>query len=459
LNEIILDMKELTDSREMLEAKTHPFITWFIAILTLVLMAALIWSYFGQIDIVVKAGSVVRPNEQVSTINNKVFGQVDHVYVHSGQKVNQGDMLYTLSSQDLGNQLSLLQHNMNEAKQKLTHVQALKAAILQGTDASVGQSSASEQLKYLQNTDTDKNSLELQIQNTWNQLQFQKELLANSKLMEQSLAQNQNLFSSGSDYDYKYKNFEVQKKQYEVQVEQAQSQFKKTMLSGANPKEQRKQVDTAQLNLDSYVTQFHVNTQEDIQKAEQSVQSLQNQLSNLYVSLNTKIQDSSNEIVQLQNQLDGIQIQEQDRTIKAPIAGTLNIIQEINQGDVAQAGEEIATIIPKNNSLYEMQLAVSNQDIANIHVDDPVRFSFQALPQKEYGTLQGAIRYISPDAQMNQQNGVSYYVVRAAIENKPLFNKQGQETAIKVGMAAEAHIITRREKIIRLLLDKIKLGN
>ena len=51
----IQDLKDITDSREMLESKPHFFLAWFAYILIGILVVALIWSYFGQIEDYVKA--------------------------------------------------------------------------------------------------------------------------------------------------------------------------------------------------------------------------------------------------------------------------------------------------------------------------------------------------------------------------------------------------------------------
>ncbi|UZM99428.1 hypothetical protein OL548_03480 [Lysinibacillus sp. MHQ-1] len=60
----ISNLNELTDSREILESKPHPFVSIFISILVVILICALAWSYFGEIDTVAKANGIVRPNEK-----------------------------------------------------------------------------------------------------------------------------------------------------------------------------------------------------------------------------------------------------------------------------------------------------------------------------------------------------------------------------------------------------------
>ncbi|GAC43651.1 biotin/lipoyl-binding protein, partial [Paenibacillus popilliae] len=50
----------------------------------------------GEIDIVVKAKGVIKTSEKVTRITNKVLGEVELVHYTDGQKVKQGDILYSL---------------------------------------------------------------------------------------------------------------------------------------------------------------------------------------------------------------------------------------------------------------------------------------------------------------------------------------------------------------------------
>jgi len=92
----IQDLKDITDSREMLESKPHFFLAWFTYILIGIFVVFLIWAYYGQIDDYVKAIGTVRPGEKISTIRNIVAGKVDKVNFDQGMRVREGDVLYTI---------------------------------------------------------------------------------------------------------------------------------------------------------------------------------------------------------------------------------------------------------------------------------------------------------------------------------------------------------------------------
>ncbi|AKL94342.1 hypothetical protein CACET_c08330 [Clostridium aceticum] len=86
MREIVHNLKDITDSRELLESKPPAFTILFIYILIALLTIAVVWSYIGEMDVVVKADGVVRPNQRISTINNMVGGKVKEVYLEGGKK-------------------------------------------------------------------------------------------------------------------------------------------------------------------------------------------------------------------------------------------------------------------------------------------------------------------------------------------------------------------------------------
>lgn len=131
---ILRDMKDMTDSRELMEAKAHPVISIFIYLLITLIAAALIWSYFGEIDIVVKGNGVVRPNEKASSIKSKVAGKVSAVHYMAGQKVKKGDLLLALESNDIDVQARSLQIDYDKTKKELTSLLVFKESVLQSGD-------------------------------------------------------------------------------------------------------------------------------------------------------------------------------------------------------------------------------------------------------------------------------------------------------------------------------------
>ncbi|WP_461204646.1 hypothetical protein [Clostridium sp. DL1XJH146] len=64
---------------------------------------------------------------------------------------------------------------------------------------------------------------------------------------------------------------------------------------------------------------------------------------------------------------------------------------------------------------------------------------------------------ISPDATMDQESGASYYIAEGLVENNILESHKGEVSELKTGMICNAEVITRDEKLLYYLLEKINL--
>lgn len=98
---IVLDLKDITDSRELYQTKPHPFTWIFSYALLIIIAAALLWTCFGKIEIVVKANGQLRPEAGISTVKNIFGGEIQEVNFKQGQVVNKGDILFSINHDSL----------------------------------------------------------------------------------------------------------------------------------------------------------------------------------------------------------------------------------------------------------------------------------------------------------------------------------------------------------------------
>ncbi|NLY11012.1 MAG: HlyD family efflux transporter periplasmic adaptor subunit [Firmicutes bacterium] len=128
----IIDLSQLSDSREIMEAKPHPFLGWFILILLFIIGIGLAWSYFAVIDEYVKATGIVRPAEGRRIIINEISGKVEEVFFHSGMKVAAGDVLYTLDLSSLVHEFEAKKDQLKQLQQEHANLETLKRSVFEG---------------------------------------------------------------------------------------------------------------------------------------------------------------------------------------------------------------------------------------------------------------------------------------------------------------------------------------
>jgi HlyD family secretion protein len=314
--------------------------------------------------------------------------------------------------------------------------------------------------------------------------------------LEQSILQNDNLFKvndvSEKEYYHKYLEFESKVKKYTQVIKQKEENYEiyKNLGEEVVPKKEiqdrKNELEAAALELKVFKDEYLSNLRTDIEKYRRELTeleynlkktdeynsyykndslnnekysslSLQQYKNNTLVNINDGIKGLREKIKKSEEELKLVNINIEERIVKAPIDGKINILMEINKGDLLQPGTEILTIIPNVNSEFKVQLSVLNKDIADIKEGSLIKYHFLALPYKEYGELTGKITKISTDSNVSPQDGKSYYNVEATIENRPLHSYKGKVAYIKVGMAVEAHVVTKTQKILYYMLEKINL--
>lgn len=167
-------------------------------------------------------------------------------------------------------------------------------------------------------------------------------------------------------------------------------------------------------------------------------------------SLQKQLDDINTRILQYENQISL-------GTVCAERAGVISMLTEITEGDILSPGKAIATIIPKDESKFKVQIYVSNADIGNIKVGDAVRYNIAAFPSSQYGVVNGVVTRVGSDVMLKDGQYSGFFLVEADIENGVLKDKDGNTGNISVGMQTEVKIVTQEKSIIRYLLEKLDL--
>ncbi|EPR12006.1 HlyD family efflux transporter periplasmic adaptor subunit [Ruminiclostridium papyrosolvens] len=623
MKEVLVDINELTDSREMYHSKPHPFVWIFTYILIGLVVTAVIWAAFGKKEIVVKAPGQVRPESGISTVRNIVGGELKSTCLKQGMKVKAGDILYIIKHDNLLMERESAEEKFKELEKELENLKKYRNCIttkennfdsinepvyyekvrkllmdirFSQTDTAYKTTRLSEEKilnsaqltknlkeieylkKYIKSLDNNKNyfnsgnELEKQykqkydkyliakteIQRKYDQqaneiksnsldamkqsLEEEKSQLKAYETLKKSVSEAKNNFPSGDRYSYLYTDYEnklnllkntydEKKRIYEAYLSLSGIAITKSELEDA-----RVQMQNSQGEYTSYKSKFLYELEKNINNTEISIKEKESKISGtqgkqglldlnekdrknslkaLYLqerndaaqaidsltdtietlrqknvlsdaelktitdadgnnndSLNyslverTKVQEVvaadekirtiTDSITGVKENIKKLQLSINNAIVKASVNGEVNIITEMYPGDLVAAGAEILTIIPDTNTAFKMQITVSNKDIGEIHTGDTVKYSFAALPYREYGQAAGKITSISKDA-VNNAEGQSYYTVEATVPVTKMIGSSGKQGEIKTGMICEANVITKQKSFLRYLLEKINL--
>lgn len=126
---IIVDLKDISDSTEVYDSKPNRFVPYTIYIICAILTIALIWMYLFRMDIVVKADSVFRGDDDSTAVSCAVTGKITKMSVKDGQYVSEGDELYEVDIENLGSTIEDYKSKLDSVQQRLDILNAYQKSL------------------------------------------------------------------------------------------------------------------------------------------------------------------------------------------------------------------------------------------------------------------------------------------------------------------------------------------
>jgi adhesin transport system membrane fusion protein len=143
-----------------------------------------------------------------------------------------------------------------------------------------------------------------------------------------------------------------------------------------------------------------------------------------------------------------------DRTvIRAPMSGKVNRVLVTTVGGTVAAGAPVAEIVPSEETLY-VEAQVRPVDIANVRLRQRAKVEITAYNSSTFGTMEGLVTSISPDATLNEKSGESFYTVEVQTTSL-LKDKDGKRLPIGPGMVANVSLLGEKRSILAYLFTPI----
>lgn len=492
---IIIDMEEMSDSTEVYETRPSPVFAGIIYFLVVILVSAVLWMSFFQIDVITHAYGVLQSNDATATITNVTAGKLTECRFCDGDYVEKGDVLFVVDAQELQQQKEQCKKELEEVNSRIemlnVYQRALEgdAEVLQGYEAnSFYQEFATRYQAVLMNCDsvhsdvsaqrsqyqTSINSLNVSIQTADQDKRKLSQMLADIRSRTNSFA-TEEVYYHATVEEY-IKRYSLTASQYDTQI----TQLKETQKSDDETVGYKEKIETLQTEKEQTLNQMEA---EMLASVEQALVSAQNNLESLQASRS----EAENRLDNLQNgteelnadlivvneknavfaelntykskqaeyeaTLSALQVRISECAVTAQTNGYLNLTADKVEGDYAGAGETLGSIVPKENGSYKAVIYVENQDIGRIRKNQTVKYEIPAYPSSEYGIIKGEIQKISKDLKVNQENGNGYYELEASIS----YEGGSREVEFIQGMALEVKLVTEQKSVMRYLLEKIDL--
>lgn len=142
--------------------------------------------------------------------------------------------------------------------------------------------------------------------------------------------------------------------------------------------------------------------------------------------------------------------------IRAPYAGTVKDVDARGPGTVVAAGAPLVTLVPAGDELVA-EVLVRHEDAGFVHHGQAARVKLVAYPFQKYGTIDGRVTHVAPDATEPSADrpATSGYRVRIALGAQTL---HAGDAALELasGMLVSTEILLGERRVAEYLLSPLR---
>jgi HlyD family secretion protein len=400
--------------------------------LTGIVIGTIGWAYLSKIDEVAVAQGEIIPTSQIRPVRALEGGLIREIKVKEGDRVKQGDVLIEQDPTLSKTEVDRIQQNIALVRQDLSRLDAeskgsgstgsavqdaLIASRLREFDTRQAAANADAQRQVAVIGEARARLARLQVN-----LESARSTLGNAVEKEAKLRQLAEQVGAVPRFDYLRAKDELT--------------------------EVKNQIDSLEQDI--------LAQQQSIQQAEQGYAGAQQSANRLSSERQSEILTQMNQrrqdLTELEGQLKQAQVRAKGQTIVAPIAGKIYNIQTSMGERTLEPGEELLSILPDSHDLL-VEAKALNRDIGFIKQGMRVKVKVATFPFQEFGTIDGEVMKITPNATLDKDLGL-VYTVRVMLKKKTI-NVDGKEMELTPGMAVTAEIVTRKRSILTFMLEPI----
>ncbi len=384
----------------------------------------LVWSYFGEVDEIVRGEGKVITSSQTKILQHFEGGIVEEIYVKEGDSVKSGDSIYKLKNAS----------SKSDSKQKEIELLAL----LLKKQRLLMQAEFKNKISF-----EDKNS-----ENAENERRIFK-------------SEMRNFFEQKSIFQDRLDQNRLEKKQKESKLSNLQTELKiakenlsildKLLKDGAASKKQYLVEKAKKQSLVTQLTDIKSSIpiiKQKIKEAMTKIQSFKSEKKSTWL----KELASTNTIIQKLKETNRADDDREERKIvTSPVNGIIKKLNFHTLGGIVKSGEPLGEITPVEDSLV-IEGKIKTSDRGMIFNQDDVTIEITAYNYAKYGLLKGKLISISPDSFLSHDGVTSYYKVRVKADNYSFTDNK----PILPGMVANINILTGKKTILEYIIKPLK---
>lgn len=453
---------------EMLENMPSYMARGIVYLLLFIIIAGVIYAYFGRMDVVVQARGKLIPMGDAAIVQSIKGGILKTILVKEGSVVAKGDTLAELDVTKAGidsekrtreyklkeRQMSCLRYAINYMGQVISgnnvildEHKVMKLCSDEYVGAIVGVSNArmaydkammQAQKIYPPSLNTFKSSITTKTLNL-------RDKKRQSKSAEEELTRARSRIDL---YEELYKEELVSKvklleeqKTYQEAVKQA-GEAQMAVITAEN------ELEDARVKLNMTSLQYETAAQQSREKFRLSLIKFKAMVKNMGIKLDSLTADIAN--FKLDSRFQDY-TRKFDR-ITAPVSGTVTFVKLRTPGELIKSGDTVFMINPSNQPLVA-KILIPNRHVGRIKPGLQSKLKVDAFPYQSYGVLTGRVIKISPDS---KRVGKELFFEATVSLDKTYLKKKGEEYKLFTGLTLRSEIVVERKRIVDNFLDPIK---
>ena len=193
------------------------------------------------------------------------------------------------------------------------------------------------------------------------------------------------------------------------------------------------------------------------QRAEIAMRSAQSEVTRVrntfYAGVADELARARAEMAGVAGDLPGLRDKALRTEVRAPIDGVVHRVLVQTIGGVVQPGETIVEVVPAGDTPM-IEARVKPSDIGYLHVGQKARVRISAYDASAFGSLEGSIETISPDAIEDPKDGARHFLVTVRLDETSFASAKGPLPPTP-GMAATVDILNGKRTVLAYLMKPI----
>ncbi|NOT12974.1 MAG: HlyD family type I secretion periplasmic adaptor subunit [Methylococcaceae bacterium] len=391
----------------------------------------LLWSYFGQIDVVAIAQGKIVPNDRIKTIQAFETAKVTAIYVTDGQLVKTGDLLMKLDATSVLADKERIRGDLAVAHLLVARGEAMLTVLTSGKppklqtvahiDSSMHQESArlvmaqyEEYIAKLSRFDAEVAKRNAELQSTQELVHKLEQTLPIAKKRAQDF---KHLVTRHYVAEHDYLDREQTRIEQESDLANQRSRLKEIEAALLEASGQREEMlaESRRVSLDN------------ITEGQQKAAALEQEL--------VKV-DSRSHLMQL----------------TAPVDGIIQQLAVHTVGGVVTPAQPLMVIVPIDSTL-EVEAFIENKDIGFVKANQDAEIKIETFQYTKYGTIHGKLISISHDAIQDEKRGLVYSGRFRLLKAK--IDVEGAAVNLSSGMAVTAELKFGKRRVIEYFLNPL----